>query len=261
MTDLDGLFSARQAEALRQAKSDVVRDRAAAVRILDAIREARANRYYEDARRVIMRELSRVREECVRPPSAKVPPPGAVTWVWSDLHLRHPLLTRLRGFGEDRDAHDAWLAKLWDEAVSPHDVIYLLGDLSFAKPRRTAEWFFSRPGLKFLVAGNHDSPKQLRALRAAGVEVLPPIHYLDFAGRAVVLCHYPFATWKGAGRGALHLHGHSHGNLHRGDERTTRTDVGVDGHWGPGPVKLVEVVDTLSRRRYRAVDHHEARKP
>ncbi len=44
-------------------------------------------------------------------------------------------------------------------------------------------------------------------------------------GRALVLCHYAFRTWNGIGRGALNLHGHSHGKL---TPMPKQYDVGVD---------------------------------
>ena len=54
----------------------------------------------------------------------------------------------------------------------------------------------------------------------------------------LVLCHYPFRTWNGAHKGALNLHGHSHGRL---KPLPRQFDVGVDARsWRP--VTLAELL-------------------
>lgn len=53
----------------------------------------------------------------------------------------------------------------------------------------------------------------------------------------LVLCHYPFRTWNGIGKGALNLHGHSHGRL---KPLPRQIDVGVDV-WGFRPVTLAQL--------------------
>jgi calcineurin-like phosphoesterase family protein len=57
------------------------------------------------------------------------------------------------------------------------------------------------------------------------------------------LCHYPFRTWRDSGRGAIDLHGHSHGRL---SPITRQYDVGVDA-WNYRPVTL----ETIRARRRR----------
>lgn len=178
-------------------------------------------------------------------------------FVTSDTHWSHKLMVAKRGY-DSAYAMDEHLISLWNAAVQSSDFVYHLGDVSFASPQVTKRIAQALRGQVRLVPGNHDG-KHLKILRDAGWEVLPPIHDLDINGRRVVLCHFPLATWRGCHRGALHLHGHCHGSLNRGDERTTRTDVGVDGIWGPGPVSLDVVLGTLGRRRYRTVDHHGMR--
>jgi calcineurin-like phosphoesterase family protein len=61
-------------------------------------------------------------------------------------------------------------------------------------------------------------------------------------GRPLVLCHYPFRTWNNMGRGAVDLHGHSHGRL---TPMPRQYDVGVDV-WDFRPVTLATI---LARRR------------
>ena len=110
-----------------------------------------------------------------------------------------------------------------------------LGD--FAIRRTAAEMaalLQALPGRKHLVAGNNDGP---------ATRVLPEwssVH--DYAeiecdGAKLVLCHYPFRTWNGMYKGALNLHGHSHGQL---KPLLRQIDVGVDV-WYFRPVTLAQL--------------------
>ena len=56
-------------------------------------------------------------------------------------------------------------------------------------------------------------------------------------GVALMLCHYALRTWPGQAKGALNLHGHSHGRLKK---MPGQVDVGVDV-WGFRPVTLAEL--------------------
>ena len=58
-------------------------------------------------------------------------------------------------------------------------------------------------------------------------------------GTALVLCHYAFRTWRGMGRGAINLHGHSHGRLR---PMPRQFDVGVDVH-DFRPVRLTALLE------------------
>jgi calcineurin-like phosphoesterase family protein len=49
--------------------------------------------------------------------------------------------------------------------------------------------------------------------------------------------HYPIEDWDRVRHGALHLHGHTHGNL---ANRPGRWDVGVD-RWDMQPVTLTQI--------------------
>jgi calcineurin-like phosphoesterase family protein len=57
-------------------------------------------------------------------------------------------------------------------------------------------------------------------------------------GVSLVLCHYPFRSWRGMGKGWVNLHGHSHGRL---KPQPWQFDVGVDV-WGFRPVTLGEIL-------------------
>jgi calcineurin-like phosphoesterase family protein len=95
-------------------------------------------------------------------------------------------------------------------------------------------------GTKHLLVGNNDGPGTLAAEGWASVQ-----HYAEIKedGRRLVLCHYPFRTWNGMGRGAVNLHGHSHGRLR---PAPGQYDVGVDPREFR-PVRLDELLVSRSR--------------
>lgn len=112
------------------------------------------------------------------------------------------------------------LVSRWNETVGPEDEVWHLGD--FARTGEIGAAFLARlNGRKHLVTGNND-PAGTAALPWASVTAYTE---LTLDGLALVLCHYPFRSWNGMGRGAINLHGHSHGRL---KPMPRQFDVGVD---------------------------------
>lgn len=62
-------------------------------------------------------------------------------------------------------------------------------------------------------------------------------------GQTIVLCHYALRTWRNIRRGAIHLFGHSHGNL-PGNRQSL--DVGVDCT-GYAPIALPQIRSMLAQ--------------
>jgi calcineurin-like phosphoesterase family protein len=136
--------------------------------------------------------------------------------------------------------------------------VYHLGDLSFHKPPRTIEILRQLNGIIRLIQGNHDR-KQTTAGPVVGFLEWIKNYYESKTedGVKIVMSHYPFMTWNKAHHGALHVHGHSHGNLH--DSGTTRVDVGVDTTPDYAPLSYYELMQRFEGRTYDAVDHHAPR--
>jgi calcineurin-like phosphoesterase family protein len=170
----------------------------------------------------------------------------------SDLHIGHKLVAGERGFWQEREvfkgspleqpipdpaAHDAALAEYWDKTVSGEDTVYVLGDVGLGRfESRVLPWFDARPGIKHLVAGNHDP---VHPCRSDAVKLqwrwlktfatINPYATRKIAGQKVMLSHFPFASYgdgtthgePGEGRwtewrvpeelGKLLVHGHTHG--------------------------------------------------
>ena len=213
-------------------------------------------------------------------------------WLTSDLHLEHRLVARHRreayivdGFNDlsDDDVtrwHDALLAAIWDSTVKPGDVVWVLGDISAGgstAQKNALEWMKARPGLKHLIAGNHDgchpmhrdSHKWQRPYleafesvqMAAKRRVSLPTGHMN-----VMLSHFPYQGDRGPDRhrewrlretpGVPVVHGHTHStervsrssNLWVGAEQqhALHVHVGFDAwdglvHWD----EVCRIVQTL----------------
>lgn len=164
----------------------------------------------------------------------------------SDTHFGDPRVLRIdkRPF-KTIPEHDEALVANWNETVSPEDEVWHLGDFALdANQERIDELLSRLHGRKHLIIGNNDGPATLAAQGWGSVQTYAELHV---NGRAVVMCHYAFRTWKNMGRGWIDLHGHSHGRL---KPQTRQYDVGVDA-WDYRPVSL-ETILSVRRRRVPA---------
>jgi calcineurin-like phosphoesterase family protein len=128
------------------------------------------------------------------------------------------------------------LVERWNETVGPDDVVWHLGDFAIRqRPTVVADLLARLNGRKHLVAGNND-PQETRELE--GWESVQSYLEMEVDRVSLVLCHYPFRSWRGMGKGWINLHGHSHGKL---KPQSRQFDVGVDV-WGFRPVMLDEIL-------------------
>ena len=116
-----------------------------------------------------------------------------------------------RPFASVREMDEALVAR-WNAVVGPDDTVWHLGDVALDRRiGRVADLVAALNGTKHLVAGNNDG-EAVRALpHWASVQDYRELTTEE--GRLLVLCHYPLRSWNRQGRGAVDLHGHSHGRL------------------------------------------------
>ena len=147
-------------------------------------------------------------------------------------------------------AMDAAMAARWNEAVGADDEVWHLGDFAVRQPAaRMAQLLASLAGRKHLIVGNNDGPATTGLASWASVQ-----HYaeLEEDGSFLVLCHYPLRSWNRMARGALNLHGHSHGRL---APLPRQVDVGVDV-FDFRPFTLAQIRDHLRRRGRAGADRN-----
>jgi calcineurin-like phosphoesterase family protein len=155
-----------------------------------------------------------------------------VIFFTADTHFGHGGALGLyrRPFANVAAMDEAMVAR-WNGVVGPDDEVWHLGDVAVG-PRAPgpaaafATRLFSRlaglRGRKHLVTGNND-PEDVRSW--PGWLSVQPYAEIAVDGRALVLCHYALRSWNGMARGAINLHGHSHGRL---PAMPRQFDVGVD---------------------------------
>ncbi len=133
-----------------------------------------------------------------------------------------------RPFATTADA-DRVIVDRWNATVGADDEIWHLGDVAIGTLNQAvAELLSALKGRKHLLRGNNDTD----AICALPVWIsVHDLVHLEMDALHVTLCHYPLRTWPGQARGALNLHGHSHGRL---KPLTRQFDVGVDArHFRP----------------------------
>jgi calcineurin-like phosphoesterase family protein len=149
----------------------------------------------------------------------------------SDLHFGHKRIVEFTNRAIDcgsQDNHTRWLIDLWNTEVSAGDLVYHLGDFSFFKNYDEVSNVVSQlKGSKIFIKGNHDKREHLDQLvKDQLIAAWYDYKEIKLQDIPTVLFHFPIASWHRQSHGAIHLHGHCHGNFK--DFRGKMLDVGID---------------------------------
>lgn len=152
----------------------------------------------------------------------------------SDIHLGHNNILSFcnRPFKDLEEMRDSFIGECY-LTLKKNDDVYLLGDIAFNKAKETLNLLLDCPGNFYLVIGNHDHNAVVDHPLWKNKYTLKSVKDPD-ADLPVVLCHYPIEHWDKRRYGAIHLHGHTHGNISKDVSLiTNRFDVGYDatGRW------------------------------
>ena len=161
----------------------------------------------------------------------------------SDQHFGHAAARGFyrRPFASTADMDDQMIA-YWNSVVSPTDELWHLGDFAVRQSSERISGLLKRlHGHKHLIAGNNDSSFVRESSGWLSVQEYAEISTDDVR---LVLCHYPFRSWRDMAKGSINLHGHSHGRM---KPMPRQFDVGVDAR-GFRPVTLGELVSAQLRR-------------
>ena len=106
---------------------------------------------------------------------------------------------------------DRQMIDRWNSVVKPDDEVWHLGDFAIRQwPDRVASLVTALHGRKHLITGNNDDTA---VIGCDGWESIQTYAEMSVDSMHLVLCHYPFRTWRNMSNGWINLHGHSHGPL------------------------------------------------
>lgn len=151
------------------------------------------------------------------------------SYITSDLHLDHEKVIKFnkRPFQSIGEMQTVLLEEI--NALPENATLYVLGDTVIRSNRDALRWFLNRirRDIKLVwVLGNHDDA--LESVFAEYGEVHYLLH-LKHGDKSLVLSHYPMTEWRRGQFGAIHLHGHCHGQF---ENHGKSLDVGWDVHQG-----------------------------
>lgn len=165
-----------------------------------------------------------------------------------------------RGESTTQENHTQWLIDVWNKNVSSGDLVYHLGDFSFAKKYDDIALFMKKlNGQKIFIKGNHDKRENLDQLvKDKLISAWYDYKEIKLQDIPTVLFHFPIASWHRQSHGAIHLHGHSHGNFK--DFRGKMLDVGIDSAYNLyGEHKFItedEVITFMQHEDIYTADQH-----
>lgn len=164
----------------------------------------------------------------------------------ADTHFDHEKLTtwgRPENFSE-------LIVENWNKVVGKKDSVLHLGDLSMCGKEKTIHYTKRLNGNKFLIRGNHDDNSETW-YNDCGFTVIEPIFKIikdkyDNWNK-FLFTHEPVVPLQDS---FFNIHGHLHGNMHRGNVPEGRGwqyfDVGVDCI-NYTPIRLYDVLDWFKR--------------
>jgi calcineurin-like phosphoesterase family protein len=151
-------------------------------------------------------------------------------WFTSDTHFFHKKILEYNPHsrqGADAKEMTELMIQRWNAKVRPSDRVAHLGDFSFGKRKETEQVMDRLNGIIDLYKGNHDG-SWLADLNFNSVHTYGAFRDKT-SGKLFTLFHFPIESWDEMHHGAIHLHGHLHGDDHHTCRlMPNRMDVGVD---------------------------------
>lgn len=165
-------------------------------------------------------------------------------FVIADLHFFHKNIIEYekRPFSSVHQMNET-LVKNWNDVVSKHDTVFVLGDVSFANKEETRKIISRLNGKKVLIMGNHDRGRSVENFwKYVGFDEVYkyPIVYADF----LILSHEPPMYFN-----QTTPYAYIYGHVHSTDmyETVTKNSACVSvERWNYTPVELGKIIKFMT---------------
>ncbi len=179
-------------------------------------------------------------------------------YTTSDMHFGHANIikycNRPWSTVEEMDFN---LIKNWNSVVKPEDEVYELGDFTFHREPGVIQSILNRlNGTIYHINGNHDKWLVKNPELGRRFAWVKDYFELKEAKKHFVMFHFPIAAWHKAHHGAIHIHGHEHGNFDKNNVGLRRIDVGTDPQQY-FPVTLDAVARKMEKLPHMDLGHHK----
>lgn len=166
-------------------------------------------------------------------------------WFTTDWHLGHYNIMKYcnRPF-DTTEEMDSTIISNFNDTVHAGDVVYYLGDFSFAN----IDEYFARLRqdiTMFFIVGNHD--KKIREIQKQ--RIIQGVYHLrdiKIEDQPITLCHYPMMSFNKSHYNAWQLYGHHHTDTNSSIPGK-RFNVAIDLHSGK-PLSLSEIKAEMDKR-------------
>jgi len=168
----------------------------------------------------------------------------------ADTHFNHNAIVQYCGRPfKNSDEMDETIIRNWNQIVKPEDTVYHLGDFSLSRSEKYQEYIDTLNGKIILIMGNHDRRRTVTFWKKRGVEAYKSPVLFDVSKNTIeeefwTLSHEPIDE-----PGIINIHGHTHGNTHRGEvpEAGIHICVSVETT-GYTPVSMEWIKKEIKRR-------------
>lgn len=181
-------------------------------------------------------------------------------WITSDLHFNHENIIQYqpntRGQFANVDVMNDTIIERFNSDVGPDDHTFIIGDIGMGDTSKVPALLKRMNGKKTIIKGNHDRStmklpefQTIETRHEMGVVGVFDYYVISPSkGSAVVMMHFPIASWDGLSRGSIMMHGHLHSDpdkRHIGEGRIV--DVGADGN-NLHPYHFEDLVAEMKKR-------------